>query len=580
MQSDSDHVPNYYELLGVAVEASFEDVESAYRKIARRYHPDSFRRTKKRNRTDRDNENMFQRISEAKDTLTDKEKRLVYNMETFGHDRSKWIGSEARALEDLFYYDMHTKASKGHKEKCPPIVLRTDITLAEWLARSEPCTIEYERVELCPSCYGYQRVPYDTPNPNSAFRFYRDWEPEEYTIECPLCTGEGFLVKDSSIESKMKKNNVIDHCTPEGYSTTITAEIQACSQCAGRKRIFREDDKRFAIDTCDECNGEGTYYNRKVSEEIPFPRHFDPVTNTTVIVLIEQGHQQRANQIPGDVHVIVELKMPLLCVILKDTPLPQRTNTEIEIGEEEIDEEEGEEHILSIEEDIERVVPMNLKVSKSGQDFTMDCNISLKQAICGFSLRVPCYWEIPTRWRPEYTLESGCKSFETSQGEYTWTGDVWNMKGIGPVRCDLCSMPSFVWPHSSVNGDDRTRMFGTSSREEKLMGKYPGFAPCLFARLQGNARGSHEKDKWVFFGCGVSRQRYPTHPGNTLVSFNRPISHVDDTSKRTTSMGSLRVTFNVMAPESHSENPDMFYRTFAWCCTKLGGCRVPTVRST
>ncbi|MHA1681008.1 MAG: DnaJ domain-containing protein [Promethearchaeota archaeon] len=630
MESDSDHQQNHYKLLNVSVDASSEMVYSAYRKLARKHHPDkvlhrarstpdslglkSVHKAKKRKRDTLESVGgMFQLICEAKDILTDTEKRLAYNLKVFGDEKSKWIGSEARALEDIFYHDMNTSTSKSHTEKLPPIVLRKDITLAEWIENTTPLTIEYERDEVCPSCYGYQRVPYITPTNESAFRFYTaDWDHIVYTVECTACTGEGFLVKDSSLEAKMKHDGddatmeqtaKINHSTPVGYSTTITAEIHSCLKCEGRKRVFREDASvKFKTDECGDCKSTGTRYNPKVSLEIPFPRHFDADTLTSVIVLMDQGHQQRANQVPGDIHVIVQLKIPKQSMTLIEPAFPpkdkfvippvERREEEEEEKEEKGTEEKGTEDDLceekqTLEDTIETDIPMELTVSKGGRGFTTNCSISLKQAICGFTLRIPCYWKTPIRMMGGYISSPGSKSIKMSQGEYTWTGDVWNVASVGPAVCNLCSMPSFIW---ASNASSRHTGFNFACTGEKLMGKYPGFAPCLFARLQETKNGHHDngnlrtkegtKAKWVFYGCGVSRQRYPSYPGNTLVSLHHPLHMDDSTPGCKTTFGSLQVTFNMDAPMSHMENPDMFYRTFAWCCSKLAGCRPPTIRGT
>jgi DnaJ-class molecular chaperone len=511
---------------------------------------------------------------------------------------------------------MQTTSAKGHNEKTPAIVLRKTLPLDEWMSRGECWSIQFEREELCPACYGYARVPYTSPpeescgKDSSAYRFYdADWDPDEYTIECSACTGEGFTVKDSSLEAKGKEENpsesdgIVNHATPEGYSTTITAEIRSCSKCEGRKRVFLAEkitcfgEQPLTTDECKCCVGTGTKLNSHVEMNIPFPRHFDATTLTSILVLVDQGHQQRANQTPGDVHVIVELKMPKLEMRMVETTVIPRAFTGSP-GTEGVEDssqqgsEEGEEMERNGEvvEEVSVTVPMELQISKGGRDFTLDCDISLKQAICGFTVHVPCYWRTPVRLMGGHVVDPGFDKFSTVPGVYTWTGDMWNLGNIGPTACELCSMPSFLWPRPDASIRGSAAFPGTLRKGgEKLMGKYPGFAPCLFARLEppkgGNSPmegGSSSKRKWMFHGCGVTRQRYPEHPGNTIVSFHRLLSHDGDSnpSGGGLQMGYLRVTFNVLAPDSHPENPDVFYRTFSWCCSKLAGCRGPTVRGT
>src|ERR671937_3080793 len=63
---------DYYETLGVARNASDNEIKSAYRKLARQYHPD-------RNPGDKQAEARFKEVQEAYDVLSDKTKRANYD---------------------------------------------------------------------------------------------------------------------------------------------------------------------------------------------------------------------------------------------------------------------------------------------------------------------------------------------------------------------------------------------------------------------------------------------------------------------------------------------------------------------
>src|SRR5438093_2387898 len=61
-----------YSVLGIDRKASAEEVKKAYRKLARKYHPD-------RNQGDKESEERFKEVQEAYDTLSDPEKRKQYD---------------------------------------------------------------------------------------------------------------------------------------------------------------------------------------------------------------------------------------------------------------------------------------------------------------------------------------------------------------------------------------------------------------------------------------------------------------------------------------------------------------------
>jgi len=63
---------DYYAILGVARDASEKEIKSAYRKLARQYHPDI-------NPGDKNAEATFKKINEAYEVLSDKEKRRKYD---------------------------------------------------------------------------------------------------------------------------------------------------------------------------------------------------------------------------------------------------------------------------------------------------------------------------------------------------------------------------------------------------------------------------------------------------------------------------------------------------------------------
>ncbi|NLY03797.1 MAG: DnaJ domain-containing protein, partial [Campylobacter sp.] len=92
---------DYYEILGVSVDASNEEIKSSFRKLALKYHPD-------RNQGDKDAEQKFKEINEAYQCLSDEEKRMMYDK--YGKDglnmnggfRGGFNGFEDVDLGDIF----------------------------------------------------------------------------------------------------------------------------------------------------------------------------------------------------------------------------------------------------------------------------------------------------------------------------------------------------------------------------------------------------------------------------------------------------------------------------------------------
>src|SRR6202030_813805 len=81
---------DYYEILGVKKSASAEEIRKAFRKLARRYHPDV-------NPGDKSAEEKFKALSEANDVLSDPKKRKIYDQVGFYSDNIDPAAAEAYA---------------------------------------------------------------------------------------------------------------------------------------------------------------------------------------------------------------------------------------------------------------------------------------------------------------------------------------------------------------------------------------------------------------------------------------------------------------------------------------------------
>ncbi len=92
---------DYYKILGVEKSASVNDIKSAYRKLARKYHPDL-------NPNDADSEKKFQQINEANEVLSDPEKRKKYDK--YGKD---W--QHAERFENAKQYQEQASGFAGQR---------------------------------------------------------------------------------------------------------------------------------------------------------------------------------------------------------------------------------------------------------------------------------------------------------------------------------------------------------------------------------------------------------------------------------------------------------------------------------
>src|ERR1700749_2062152 len=81
---------DYYEILGVKKSASGDDIRKAFRKLARKYHPDV-------NPGDKAAEEKFKALSEANDVLSDPKKRKIYDQLGFYSDNIDPATAEAYA---------------------------------------------------------------------------------------------------------------------------------------------------------------------------------------------------------------------------------------------------------------------------------------------------------------------------------------------------------------------------------------------------------------------------------------------------------------------------------------------------
>jgi len=198
----------YYEILEVSREAILEEIRTAYRRLALKYHPD-------KNPGDKVAEDRFKQISEAYQILADPEKRQLYDLYgdagLVGLDVSGFSGFEdifnsfGEAFEDFFSFG---RPRSGPDQPQPGADLRQSVVLTlEEAARGLSTSLSVERRVSCPRCVGSGA------------------EPGRPRQVCSRCQGKGQV---SQSQGLLKIFNTCPDCQGAGSRT-----ISPCSVCQG-----------------------------------------------------------------------------------------------------------------------------------------------------------------------------------------------------------------------------------------------------------------------------------------------------------------------------------------------------------
>lgn len=252
-----------YDVLGVKENATEEEIKKAYRKLARKYHPDV-------NPGDKEAESKFKEISEAHDILSRSEKRAEYDRlrsaasespHSFtypggerGFDFSRFsseAGAYSSIFEDLFGErsnfrrqpergsDIYTMLEVGFREAV--FGTRTQVTLAQG--------------EICTNCGGSGIDP-------------------RHGETCPECKGTG---------QKVSKRGTV-------------RVVQTCDRCGGIGRIN--------IKACPVCNGTGNIRTeRRLTIAIPAG-----VDNGSRMKVPGKGYPGPDGGPPGDLYIEIKVR--------------------------------------------------------------------------------------------------------------------------------------------------------------------------------------------------------------------------------------------------------------------------------
>ncbi len=253
---------DYYEVLGVSRTASEQEIKSAYRKLALKYHPD-------RNPGDKEAEEKFKEIVEAYSVLSDPEKRALYDR--YGH---AGVSSSAAAagygagfdpfatFEDLLdeffgFSDLFGTTTRRRSRARRGADLRYDLEITlEEAARGVEKQIRVPRTEVCALCGGAGTAPGTSPS------------------RCPTCGGSGQV----------------------RYQQGIFTISRTCAHCQGAGTIIRNP--------CQECRGRGRVRRERVLD-VRIPPGVDEGTR---LRLDGEGEAGIAGGAPGDLYVIIHVR--------------------------------------------------------------------------------------------------------------------------------------------------------------------------------------------------------------------------------------------------------------------------------
>jgi molecular chaperone DnaJ len=202
---------DYYEVLGASRNASPEELKSAFRRLAREYHPDVNKSP--------DAEERFKEINEAYAILSDAEKRSVYDR--YGHDGLSGMGGMpdfttvdfSDIFEDLFGFGFGRSSSRSRNRPQRGADLSYSLSLSfEEAVFGVDKEIEITRDETCGACHGSGAEPGTSP------------------VRCSSCNGAGEVrtVRQTLLGSMVQ----VTTCpTCQGKGETISTP---CHTCRGR----------------------------------------------------------------------------------------------------------------------------------------------------------------------------------------------------------------------------------------------------------------------------------------------------------------------------------------------------------
>jgi molecular chaperone DnaJ len=251
---------DYYEILGVSRSASVEEIKSAYRKAALKWHPDRNPESKS------EAEVKFRECTEAYSVLSDAQKRQVYD--TYGHAGLSgaggvdFSGTIFQDFHDIFgdffgFEDLFSGGGRRSRRAQRGADLRYDMSLTfEEASTGVTTKIKLPRQEYCSACNGTGA------------------KAGTGVTTCQTCGGRGQLAYQ------------------QGFFTIS----RTCPHCQGAGQVVKE--------RCTECRGQGRV-EREKTIELRIPAGVDTGTRLRVTGEGEPGPNGGP---PGDLYVVLEVK--------------------------------------------------------------------------------------------------------------------------------------------------------------------------------------------------------------------------------------------------------------------------------
>ena len=252
---------DYYEVLGVSRNATEQEIKSAYRRLAVRYHPD-------KNPGDPEAEEKFKEAAEAYSVLSDPERRALYDR--YGHAgvsgsgagaSSGWSTTGFGGIEDIlndFFGFGEVFGGRGARRQAPQrgADLRFDVEISlEEAAQGATRTIRIPRLETCHACRGTGAMPGTQPE------------------ACPTCGGIGQV----------------------RYQQGFFSVARTCATCRGAGRVVRTP--------CRECHGAGRL-EREKTLEVKIPAG---VETGSRIRIAGEGEAGERGGPPGDLYIVINV---------------------------------------------------------------------------------------------------------------------------------------------------------------------------------------------------------------------------------------------------------------------------------